>query len=111
MKVSAAKQVHYESGPNMTPLVDVVMVILIFLMLAGSFGTGEKYMVTQAAMKDQGVMSDKVADPNVIPPALVNVIVNREGGVLLESETKAITNDAELVVRFGQLLDKLQQPP
>ena len=38
MKLQGAKQVHYDSGPNMTPLVDVVMVILIFLMLAGSFG-------------------------------------------------------------------------
>ena len=31
MKVSGAKQVHYDSGPNMTPLVDVVMVILMIL--------------------------------------------------------------------------------
>jgi biopolymer transport protein ExbD len=37
MKLKGAKAVHYDSGPNMTPLVDVVMVILIFLMLAGSF--------------------------------------------------------------------------
>jgi biopolymer transport protein ExbD len=31
----------YHVGPNMTPLVDVVMVLLIFLMLAGSFGAKE----------------------------------------------------------------------
>ena len=48
MKVEGAKQVHYESGPNMTPLVDVVMVILIFLMLAGSFGTSEHFLSTKA---------------------------------------------------------------
>jgi biopolymer transport protein ExbD len=32
MKLNSSKKGHYESGPNMTPLVDVVMVILIFLM-------------------------------------------------------------------------------
>ncbi|QOV91886.1 ExbD/TolR family protein [Humisphaera borealis] len=32
---------HMHAGPNMTPLVDIVMVILIFLMLAGSFGIAE----------------------------------------------------------------------
>src|SRR5688500_18883193 len=44
MKLKGAKQVHYDSGPNMTPLVDVVMVILIFLMLAGSFGGVTHYL-------------------------------------------------------------------
>ena len=32
------------AGPNMTPLVDVVMVILIFLMLAGGFGSREHFV-------------------------------------------------------------------
>ena len=34
-------------GPNMTPLVDVVMVILIFLMLAGSFAPKEVFRKVQ----------------------------------------------------------------
>src|SRR4051812_38395572 len=46
MKMKGAKAVHYESGPNMTPLVDVVMVILIFLMLAGQFGGAEHYLAS-----------------------------------------------------------------
>ena len=46
MKIAGAKKVHYDSGPNMTPLVDVVMVILIFLMLCGSFGGMERYLVS-----------------------------------------------------------------
>lgn len=37
MTLQAVRRISYDSGPNMTPLVDVVMVILIFLMLAGSF--------------------------------------------------------------------------
>jgi biopolymer transport protein ExbD len=44
MKLNVVKSVHYDSGPNMTPLVDVVMVILIFLMLAGSFGAASHYL-------------------------------------------------------------------
>jgi len=44
MKLQNAKKAHYESGPNMTPLVDVVMVILIFLMLAGTFGAASHFL-------------------------------------------------------------------
>jgi len=36
MRLATAQKVHYDSGPNMTPLVDIVMVILIFLMLTGT---------------------------------------------------------------------------
>lgn len=44
MKLKGSKKVHFESGPNMTPLVDVVMVILIFLMLAGGFGAASHFL-------------------------------------------------------------------
>jgi biopolymer transport protein ExbD len=54
MKMKGAKQVHYDSGPNMTPLVDVVMVILIFLMLAGSFGGESNFLVSKQAIKKSG---------------------------------------------------------
>lgn len=54
MKISGAKKVHYESGPNMTPLVDVVMVILIFLMLAGSFGGETTFLMSKQGIKKSG---------------------------------------------------------
>jgi len=54
MKIQGAKKVHYDSGPNMTPPVDVVMVILIFLMLAGSFAGADHFLVTQAAYSRTG---------------------------------------------------------
>ena len=38
----------------MTPLVDVVMVILIFLMLAGSFAGAEHYLVSNVPFTDKG---------------------------------------------------------
>ena len=45
---------HYDSGPNMTPLVDIVMVILIFMMLAGSFGGLEHYLVSTVPYNPRG---------------------------------------------------------
>src|SRR5580693_178767 len=71
MKISGAKKVHYDSGPNMTPLVDVVMVILIFLMLTGSFGGASHFLKasmpvgTQAKgnVKDNGF--DKTKNINI----------------------------------------------
>ena len=54
MKINGAKKVHYDSGPNMTPLVDVVMVILIFLMLCGSFGGIEHYLASSLPVRQTG---------------------------------------------------------
>src|SRR5687768_14001620 len=83
MKVAAAKHARFESGPNMTPLVDVVMVILIFLMLAGSFGTSEKYMTT--TLPPIGKEGPGPANSDVIPPsrARVEMKVDADGGVTL----------------------------
>ncbi len=55
MKIRGAKLVHYDSGPNMTPLVDVVMVILIFLMLAGQFGGMEHYLMSNLPYSEKGL--------------------------------------------------------
>jgi biopolymer transport protein ExbD len=44
MKRRPMEQHRFESGPDMTPLVDVVMVILIFLMLLGTFAGSEWYL-------------------------------------------------------------------
>ena len=64
MKIKGAKAVHYDSGPNMTPLVDVVMVILIFLMLTGSFGAAAHFLPSSMpiSMKGKGQI-----DPTKIP--------------------------------------------
>src|SRR4051794_34290957 len=64
MKIKGAKAVHYESGPNMTPLVDVVMVILIFLMLTGSFGAAAHFLPSSMPIKQTG---HGEIDPNKIP--------------------------------------------
>jgi len=54
MKIQGAKKVHYDSGPNMIPLVDIVMVILIFLMLAGSFGEASNFLLSKQGIKKTG---------------------------------------------------------
>jgi len=44
MRKSCLSPAAIHTGPNMTPLVDIVMVILIFLMLAGSFGVRDHHV-------------------------------------------------------------------
>ncbi len=75
MKMNASKKVHYDSGPNMTPLVDVVMVILIFLMLAGSFGGAEHYMVSNIPFKEKGV-GGQAAPKGMIPDEPLDIRVD-----------------------------------
>ena len=75
MRVKGAKQVHYDSGPNMTPLVDVVMVILIFLMLAGSFGASEHYLASTVPITENGSGQVNDAVPKTIP---YNIYVDGE---------------------------------
>jgi len=72
MKLRGAHRIQYNSGPNMTPLVDVVMVILIFLMLVGSFGSAEHYLVSKAAFQGGGAGRAPVP-PNYVPP--VNLVI------------------------------------
>lgn len=68
MKIKGAKAVHYDSGPNMTPLVDVVMVILIFLMLAGSFGGTTHYLMSKSGIQRGG--HSKTPLPPGTPPEI-----------------------------------------
>jgi biopolymer transport protein ExbD len=74
MKIKGAKQVHYDSGPNMTPLVDIVMVILIFLMLAGNFGSKAWYLTSKSIGKGgvpieppPGYVPDEIIELQIIP--------------------------------------------
>ena len=70
MKIKGAKAVHYDSGPNMTPLVDVVMVILIFLMLTGSFGAAAHFLPSSMPITADGQGPDRPEqDPQGARPA------------------------------------------
>ena len=77
MKIQGAKKIHYDSGPNMTPLVDIVMVILIFLMLAGSFNQMEHYLVSDVPLQAKGVGSPPPA--GTVFPTKFNINVEQQG--------------------------------
>ena len=75
MKIQGAKKIHYDSGPNMTPLVDVVMVILIFLMLAGSFVGAEHFLVSNLPLSQSGAGNVQVP-PGFIPDEPIDIRVD-----------------------------------
>jgi biopolymer transport protein ExbD len=75
MKIKGAKKVHYDSGPNMTPLVDVVMVILIFLMLAGSFGGASTFLLSKQGIKAKGG-AHRPLQPGEVPDTPIDIYVD-----------------------------------
>ena len=75
MKIQGAKKIHYDSGPNMTPLVDVVMVILIFLMLAGSFVGAEHFLVSNMPVSKGGAGNVQLP-PGFIPDEPIDIRVD-----------------------------------
>jgi len=97
MKSNRAKQVHFESGPNMTPLVDVVMVILIFLMLAGSFGGASNFLVSKQPVKG-GNGYHRPLEKGQVPdtPIEVRVDYSRDGlGFIASGPGLAPTTSAD----------------
>src|SRR5688572_3664405 len=128
MKIKGAKKVHYDSGPNMTPLVDVVMVILIFLMLAGSFGANEHYLTSNLPISQGGVgqtdpkegevpderfsiqiMSDKSGSFRVMADNinLTNLSIDPESGSR-ERLIEAFTTQKARLAKAGTSADKIQ---
>src|SRR5213596_1437115 len=75
MRIQGARKVHYDSGPNLTPLVDVVMVILIFLMLAGSFAGAEHYLVGNVPYTPKGAGGEP-PPPVFVPDTPVEIRVD-----------------------------------
>ena len=57
----------------MTPLVDVVMVILIFLMLAGSFGGAEHFLTSNMPLTKGGVGGDTTSTVSIDEPVEIRV--------------------------------------
>lgn len=93
-------------GPNMTPMVDVVMVILIFFMSAATFAGSEWFLKT--ALPRPGVSEkprEGAGDPFKLPPARFEITLRRDG----EGHTVAVgqgfemTPVAELPSRLAEL--------
>jgi biopolymer transport protein ExbD len=80
----------------MTPLVDVVMVILIFLMLAGSFGGTVHYLVSKQPIS--GNVHGQPLKPGEVPDVNLDIHVDaaRDGvGFIAQGTGLAATSDPE----------------
>lgn len=118
MKLRGAKSVHYDSGPNMTPLVDIVMVILIFLMLAGTFAGSEHYLVSTLPYTKSGAGSTTPPPggfPDDVPLEIrVDTNATRDGFIARVGQYQA-TNEqklqADLVQMRGQFASTLGKRP
>lgn len=74
MKLKNGQKIHYDAGPNMTPLVDIVMVILIFLMLTGTFAVGEHFLQSNIPLTQKGVGA--AGPSNVVPDEPLEIRVD-----------------------------------
>jgi biopolymer transport protein ExbD len=100
MKIKAPKAAHYESGPDMTPLVDVVMVILIFLMMVGTIGAAStQYLVTKVPYKQTGGGAQTMP-PGWTPPTVLEVFVDPRGDSFIcrVGDRQADNRDAVLAI-------------
>ena len=109
MKLRGAKQVHYDSGPNMTPLVDVVMVILIFLMMTGSFTQGGWFLQSTVPIKAKGGAQVDVA-PGFVPdePLEVRVDNSADGFRVLAGDIRSSGDREQLRASLEQKLAQYQ---
>jgi len=65
------------TGPNMTPMVDIVMCILIFFMLGSTFLAPELYLTNNMPAVPGGQSREPGTEP--IPPVRVSIVVSRHG--------------------------------
>jgi len=78
MNIKDSKKNHIESGPNLTPLVDVVMVIQIFLMLAGSFVGADNYLQSKMPVH-KGVNVPTNDPPSMVTDRTLDIMVDARG--------------------------------
>ena len=118
MKLRGAISVHYDSGPNMTPLVDIVMVILIFLMLAGTFAGSEHYLVSTLPYTKSGG-GNTTPPPGGFPDDVsleirVDTNATRDGFIARVGQYQATQEQklqADLVLMRGQFATTLGKGP
>ncbi len=116
MKLATSKKIHYDSGPNMTPMVDVVMVILVFLMLAGTFVGTEHYLVSNlpytktgagnAPPPPGGFPTDVPLEIRVDPNATRDGFIARVGQYQARDEQTLVNQLAKMREKFARELGK-----
>jgi biopolymer transport protein ExbD len=72
------KKMAAHIGPNMTPMVDVVMCILIFFMLGSSFVVPELFLKSNTAAIDKGGLGTEQGNQK-LPAAKMNITLRRQG--------------------------------
>ena len=66
----------HEAAPNLTPVVNIAMVVLVVFMLTASFIEPQAYMRSDVALLEQGGQSD--FDPDWTPPTPLRVTVDAD---------------------------------
>lgn len=64
-------------GPNMTPMVDIVLCILIFFMLGASITVPEMFLTSKTAVDKAGLGNENV--DTKMPAVRMNIVVHRQG--------------------------------
>jgi len=82
MKYRPIKKMSANVGPNMTPMVDVVMCILIFFMLGSSL-TPELFLQSDTAIDKTGLGNEETDQK--LPSVRVNIFLRRQGDDTLVS--------------------------
>lgn len=90
------RRTRYDPGPNLTPLVDVVLVVLIFLMLAGSFGGATHFLGGTVA---RGTTTPKWPSAHAgVVPASIDLFLQASGeGLIIRGAELAPTSDPTLL--------------
>lgn len=99
---SALRRWEERFGPNMTPMIDVVLVILIFFM-AGSTFLGQEWFIKSEMLK-RGSPTTK-QDPLQLPPTRLELKLERTatGGAIVsvENTTMELAKFAEWISTFA----------
>jgi biopolymer transport protein ExbD len=107
MRLSVAKKIHYDAGPNLTPLADVAMVILIFFMLVGSFGS-EHYLSNKVPLQESQA-APKTAG-QWLPDEPLRIDVQSVGNRFEATAGQVKTSDpAMLTGQLTQMRQRLEQ--
>ncbi len=103
------RSTRFESGPNMTPLVDVVMVILIFLMLVGTFTAGEWVIQQNASAYVTATSSSTPPPPDFVPdePIIIRVSQPTPDKYVAQAERITTSNKDQLVAGLKSLREQL----
>lgn len=100
MKKVVLTKMSAHTGPNMTPMVDIVMCILIFFMLASSFAAADLFLTSNMPAIDKKGLGDTKGD--TAAPAIqskIDVYMVGESG----------KGQKAMVRGFGVIIEDLEQ--